>query len=397
MSVDSKYATLLPFKATIIEFNAIFSSKENTLSVYVHWPFCKSKCPYCDFNSHVAQNIDNDAYINAYLKEIEYYASKLGKGTEITTIFFGGGTPSLAPPHFFEKVISSLAQHFKMASDVEITMEANPTSVEAEKFKEFKQAGINRVSMGIQSFDDANLKFLGREHSAHEAQKAIEIAAGTFDRYSFDLIYTLPGQSVQAWEKELNRAISLGSRHLSLYQLTIEKGTPFYSQHRKNVFEMPDDELSAEMFECTNNIMDTLGLPPYEISNYAREGQECRHNLAYWQYRNFIGIGPGAHGRYQADGKRSATMKIHSPTNWLKAVDEKGLGLQSSTDINDSQAFEEKIIMGLRMYKPLEIDTGKLKNLEHLKAHGLLNYTQNKVMVTDKGRLLLNKIISEIL
>lgn len=364
----------------------------------MHWPFCKSKCPYCDFNSHVGNSIDTDDFINSYISEIKYFRSILGECKNIKTVFFGGGTPSLAPPEFFHKVLKALNDNFNLDPSCEITMEANPTSVESSKFVDFKHAGINRVSVGIQSFDDKNLKFLGREHDSKSAKKAIELAANTFDRFSFDLIYTLPNQTQNDWENELNQAFEFNPEHLSLYQLTIEKGTKFYSMHRQNKFQMPEDEKSADMFEFTNEFMVSKGLPPYEISNYAQLGKECQHNIVYWKYDDFIGIGPGAHGRYKSEDQRFGTMMIHSPKNWHTEVKNSGLGIQQQVEISNKQAFEEMIIMGLRMYRPLEIhDIEKLNNLDNLHNLGLLNINGNKIMPTQKGRLLLNKIISEIL
>jgi len=341
--------------------------------------------------------VDYDAFIDAYIKEIDSYKSTLIGEQKIRTIFFGGGTPSLAPTKFFDKVLNHLSKTFHFADDIEITMEANPTSVEAGKFSDFLHAGINRVSLGIQSFDDKNLKFLGREHSAGEAKKAIEIAACTFDRFSFDLIYTLPNQTIETWEKELKQAFAFSPKHLSLYQLTIEKGTPFFSQHKKNIFQMPKDDHSAELFEFTNQTMSEYDLPPYEISNYSALNEECKHNLAYWQYDDFIGIGPGAHGRYQLGDKRFASMKIHSPNNWLNEVNSKNIGTQTLTNISPTDAFEEKIIMGLRIYRPIKVDISKLRNVEMLQNLDLITVNDDEIMVTQKGRLLLNKIISELL
>ena len=297
------------------------------ISVYIHWPFCKSKCPYCDFNSHVRDQISSEAWESAYLKELDYYTDIL-KGKRIKSIFFGGGTPSLAEPKIFDSILSKLSKVAQLEANTEITLEANPTSVEADRFKAFSKLGINRVSIGIQSLNEANLRFLGREHSVKEALHAVELANKNFPRYSFDLIYTLPNQRIEDWFIDLEQALSIAGGHLSLYQLTIEKGTQFYKDFKAQTFIMPDDDLSAEFYTKTTEYVASKGYTRYEVSNYAVSGNECVHNITYWKYENFIGIGPGAHGRYQKDGDTFATVKIHSPEQWLKSVEERGIGLQ---------------------------------------------------------------------
>lgn len=366
-------------------------------SVYIHWPFCKSKCPYCDFNSHVAQSINHYDWAKAYLKEISYFKDIL-VGKNITSIFFGGGTPSLAEPFIFDEIIDSLSKHASFDSNIEISLEANPTSVEAKKFKEFKQAGINRLSLGIQSLNEEALKFLGREHSAQQAMQAIEIANNTFNNYSFDLIYSLPNQTLEAWEKELTQAVKLADYHLSLYQLTIEKGTPFYKDHKMNKFTMPDDELSAEFYELTNEMMQSFGFLQYEISNYAKSGFSCKHNIGYWKYHDYLGIGPGAHGRYQEKDQKLATIMTHSPNAWLSMVNEKGVGFQQKETLTLEQINQEKVIMGLRLNEG--IDPNLITNtnkLNELLANGLLEFNQKNICATRKGVLVLNKIILELL
>src|SRR5262252_8891286 len=264
--------------------------------LYVHWPFCLSKCPYCDFNSHVREAIDHERWRDALLLELDHYAADT-PARRLTSIFFGGGTPSLMAPDTVAAVIERAARHWPFAPDIEITLEANPTSVEAGKFAGFRSAGVNRVSLGVQALNDADLKFLGRHHSAAEARAAIEIARRSFRRHSFDLIYARPGQSAAAWRAELAEAIALAGDHLSVYQLTIEPETVFGAAHRRGELQVPEEEDAAALYELTQELLGAAGLPAYEISNHARPGEESRHNLAYWRYRTYAGIGPGAHGR----------------------------------------------------------------------------------------------------
>lgn len=282
------------------------------LAVYIHWPFCLSKCPYCDFNSHVREKIEQNRWKNALLRELEYMHSHMQDYT-VTSIFFGGGTPSLMPPDNTHALIERTRQLWQVADNVEITLEANPTSVEAEKLTHFKEAGINRVSMGVQSLRDSELKFLGRGHSAKEAIGAIEILRKNFDRYSFDLIYARPNQTLNDWDAELSEALALAGGHLSLYQLTIEENTAFHHAYAKGGFTLPDEELSEALYRLTEEKMLASSLIPYEISNYALTGQESRHNLSYWRGDSYIGVGAGAHGRISVDGKRIATQTLKSP------------------------------------------------------------------------------------
>ena len=270
----------------------------DTLAIYVHWPFCRSLCPYCDFNS---ETVDHTRWRRALLRELEHYAEMAGP-RRVTSIFFGGGTPSLMAPDTAAAVIEAIARHFTLDRGVEITLEANPTSTEAGRLAAFAAAGVNRVSLGVQSLDNDALGFLGRTHSAEEAITAIELAAETFERYSFDLIYALPGQSLAQWRRELGQAIALARGHLSVYQLTIERGTPFYLAQARGALELPGDGVSAALFETTQTVLADAGMAAYEISNHAAPGQDCRHNMAYWQYRDYIGIGPGAHGRLTRGG-----------------------------------------------------------------------------------------------
>jgi oxygen-independent coproporphyrinogen-3 oxidase len=364
--------------------------------VYIHWPFCKSKCPYCDFNSHVQEVIPYQTWANAYIKELQHFQGIL-KNKVVTSIFIGGGTPSLAEPFIFEAIFKALAKITTLAQDVEITLEANPSSIDAPKFKEFASIGINRISIGIQSLMDSSLKFLGRNHSASEALKAIETAAKYFKRYSFDLIYALPGHTINSWKAELKQALKLVSSHISLYQLTIEKGTQFHKDFQNKKFTMPSNELSAEFYEVTTNIMEQANLPSYEVSNYAQAGEECRHNMSYWRYQDYIGIGPGAHGRYTNNGQKIATTMIYSPNQWLKAVNEAGQGLQKSTSLSYQESLQEKIIMGLRLQegidKNLLLQNPKFSTLNN---EGLLEINCKQVRTTRKGRLFLDYILLEL-
>jgi putative oxygen-independent coproporphyrinogen III oxidase len=359
----------------------------------VHWPFCKSKCPYCDFNSHVRESIDQDSWLNAYIKELEYYKDIL-HGRKITSLFFGGGTPSLAEPRVIEAIINKIA----VAADTEITMEANPTSVEAERFAQYAKAGVNRVSIGVQSFRPEQLKFLGREHSGEEATKAIDLAQKYFPRYSFDLIYSLPEQSLADWQKELEFALSLTNGHLSLYQLTIEKGTRFFSDHKRKLFSMPDDDRSAEAFTLTNAIMEAHQMPGYEVSNYASFGQECQHNLNYWRYGDYLGIGPGAHGRYtNIAGAKLATIDHHSPEEWLNSIGTNGHGLKSEIVLTTEEVHQETILMGIRLREGIAASLVEDKDkLAFLEGQGLILLEQGNIKATAQGRLLLNRLVAEL-
>jgi oxygen-independent coproporphyrinogen-3 oxidase len=371
-------------------------------SIYIHWPFCKSKCPYCDFNSHVREKIDTEIWLEAYLKEIDYFTEYLSD-KKIVSIFFGGGTPSLMPPHIAGAIIEKLAKNFMVASNVEITLEANPTSIEAEKFKAFAKEGINRVSVGIQSLNEQDLKFLGRTHSREDAIDAILIAKDNFDKYSFDLIYARPHQTLSSWEEELTGALKLAKDHLSLYQLTIEKGTPFYSAFSNKQFTLPDENLASDLFNLTQKIMADHAMPAYEISNHAKVGSECLHNLTYWRYQDYLGIGPGAHSRI--DNK--AVMMIHSPEKWLQIVKEKGVGIQTESALSKKERIEEMLLMGLRLTDGINIKTFEnrfddrlenlllAKNIEYLLQDNLIEVNEN-IKATSKGRLLLNQIIARL-
>lgn len=373
------------------------------IAVYIHWPFCKSKCPYCDFNSHVRENIEQQKWNDAYLKDIENNKDFLSN-KNIVSIFFGGGTPSLMPSFIVNNIIQKLASIATIDPNIEITLEANPTSVESSKFKDFSKAGINRVSLGIQSLNPDDLKFLGREHSVDEAIEAIEIAKDNFARYSFDLIYALPKQTLSSWKSELSKALKLAGSHLSLYQLTIEKGTPFYSLYQKKKFQIPDEELAKDFYSITQDIMNDAGLPAYEISNHARKGEECKHNIVYWKYDEFLGIGPGAHGRIN----NRAIHSIYHPENWLNKVLEGQSPVQSSIELTLKEIICEILLMGLRLREGINQQefiskTGRsfLESLNKDKLNWLLEnqflkLENDYLYASEKGRLVLNYIIKQL-
>ena len=311
--------------------------------VYVHWPFCLSKCPYCDFNSHVEGAVDHGRWRDALLAELSRFAAET-EGRQVTSVFFGGGTPSLMEPGTVAAVIESIGRYWSLAPDAEITLEANPTSVEAGRFAALRRAGVNRVSLGVQSLDAGALSFLGRKHSIEEAMHAVGLAREHFPRFSFDLIYGRPGQTRKSWEDELLRALEHAGEHLSLYQLTIEPGTQF---HRDRV-ETVDDDAGAEMYERTQRIMEDAGRPAYEISNHARPGAECRHNLLYWRGGDYVGVGPGAHGRLTKDGRTETTYQAREPAAWLTAA-EKGDATAKRTTLTPDERKHEILLMGLRL------------------------------------------------
>ncbi len=380
------------------------------LSIYIHYPFCKAKCPYCDFNSHIFKQIDEKAFLQAYLSELNFFAPKL-KNRQIKTIFFGGGTPSLMPVYFVEKILAEIAKIWEIDKNCEISLEANPTSFEANKFRDFKKAGINRLSIGIQALNDSDLKFLGREHSSKEAIFTIETASKIFDNYSFDLIYGRPTQNLQSWQQELKTAISLSANHLSLYQLTIEKGTKFYGQHLKQEFKLPEDDILADLYQMSNEISCQNGLEIYEISNYAKSGFECRHNLAYWQSKDYLGIGAGAHSRIYFDNEinKKAIVMLHQPDSWLKKIEKEGVAIQTIIDIDKQELFQELILMGLRLIKGINQQQfrqhfGKnineilnLKKLSDLIDQNFLKITNNNISITNKGLIFTDSIIKKVL
>ncbi len=377
-------------------------------AVYVHWPFCKSKCPYCDFNSHVRERVDHDRWRAGLLRELDHYAD-LTAGRTVTSIFFGGGTPSLMEPATVGAIIDRVAQRWPVADRLEVTLEANPTSVEADKFRAFRTAGINRVSLGIQALDDASLKFLGRQHNAAEATGAIELAARTFDRFSFDLIYARPGQTVAAWQAELARALDYAVGHLSVYQLTIEEGTAFYPLHARGELVLPDEDLAGDLYEATQSQLTAAGLPAYEISNHARPGEESRHNLTYWRYGDYVGIGPGAHGRLTLDGEKFATRAHRAPEIWLERVERDGHGAAAPDPIERDTRGTELLMMGLRLSEGVRLarlveETGRTLDdfvepagLSRLIEGGFLTRDADRLSATSEGLQRLNAVLSAIL
>ncbi len=381
----------------------------NSLSIYIHYPFCKSKCPYCDFNSHVRESVNHADFLRAYEKELEFFAEKIGK-RKINTIFFGGGTPSLMPISLVEGILRKISNLWGLEKSCEISLESNPTSIEAEKFKDLKRVGINRLSLGIQALNDFDLQFLGREHSAKEAIGTIEIAAKIFDNFSFDLIYARPKQSLKSWSEELEQAISFGTKHLSLYQLTIEKGTKFYSQFQRKEFEMPSEDLAADFYDLTNEIAAKAGFELYEISNYSQKNFECRHNLVYWQGGDYLGIGAGAHSRIYLQGEscRSSIIMLSEPNSWLKKVEDFGAGIQKLEKISQKELLEELILAGLRLSEGIDervfqrhfnknfFDIFDDLKLQNIAKQGLIVLSENQMKIPANSRLLTNAIIAKV-
>lgn len=372
-------------------------------ALYIHWPFCLKKCPYCDFNSHVTEAIDQTKWRDALLLDMAHYANET-KGRPLTSVFFGGGTPSLMDAQTVGALLERAAEYWPVSDGLEVTLEANPTSTEAARFSDYKAAGINRLSIGVQSFDDQVLRQLGREHSAAEALKAIQTAQKTFDRTSFDLIYATPGQSLKDWQNQLGQALDLAGDHLSLYQLTIESGTKF---HRDGI-KAQEGDAAADLFEDTGRLLRDAGMPAYEISNHARPGQECRHNLVYWQGGDYVGIGPGAHGRLQLDGDTYATHQIHSPQIWLKSIDEKTHGTAKRRLLSNQDRAEEILILGLRLTSGIDLAALKartgiwlmdyidVQQVKALKQGGLLENSETHLKATAEGLNLLNGLIARL-
>jgi putative oxygen-independent coproporphyrinogen III oxidase len=331
-------------------------AEQKAFGVYVHWPFCLSKCPYCDFNSHVRHAaIDEGRFARAFAREIETTAARV-PGREVSSIFLGGGTPSLMAPRTVGLVLDAIGRHWRVAPDVEVTLEANPTSVEATRFAGYRAAGVNRVSLGVQALDDRSLKELGRLHSAREALDAVAIARRSFDRYSFDLIYARPAQTPEMWADELRLAIAEAAEHLSLYQLTIEEGTPFFGLHAAGKLKTPDEALARTLYDVTQEVCAQHDLPSYEISNHARAGAECRHNLVYWRGDEYAGIGPGAHGRLDIGGTRHATATEKRPEAWLMRVEATGHGVMTDELLSSEERADEFLLMGLRLAEGIDPD-----------------------------------------
>ncbi|RAI45054.1 coproporphyrinogen III oxidase [Rhodoplanes roseus] len=382
------------------------TTREDTpFGVYIHWPFCLSKCPYCDFNSHVRHvAVDQENYARAFAAEIATTAARIGPRA-VKTIFFGGGTPSLMKPATLATVLDAVAKHWTIAPDVEITLEANPTSVEAERFRGFRAAGVNRVSLGVQALDDDSLKALGRLHTAAEAMAAVATARSIFDRYSFDLIYARPGQSAPAWKQELVRAIGEAAEHLSLYQLTIEPDTPFAALENAGKLSVPGDAVARHLFDVTQEVCAAAGLPAYEVSNHARPGAECRHNLVYWRYGEYAGIGPGAHGRLDVGGKRIATATEKRPETWLAQVEASGHGLVVDETVTRPEQADEFLLMGLRLTEgidPKRFEQIAGRPIDPARVADLLGYgfvetmPSGRLRVTRSGFPILDAVVADL-
>jgi putative oxygen-independent coproporphyrinogen III oxidase len=377
------------------------------LAVYFHWPFCRSKCPYCDFNSHVRDGVDAARWTRALMRDLEHQA-ELTAGRTVGSMFFGGGTPSLMPPETVAALLDGVRSHWALMPDAEITLEANPNSAEAERFRAFAAAGVNRLSLGVQALDPEALRFLGRAHDRQEAIAAIGQARATFPQFSFDLIYARPGQSLAAWRRELDEALTLAGEHLSLYQLTIEPGTAFATLARRGELVPPDEDSTAALFEITQERLAAAGLPAYEISNHARPGAECRHNLAYWRYRDYAGIGPGAHGRLTFGGTKYATRQHRLPEKWLAAVETNGTGIEETAAIDGATTVEEMLMMGLRLVEGVsrarlecaancDAETLFGTNLGPLIDGGFLTLDAVRLAATLAGRQRLNAVLGALL
>jgi len=372
--------------------------------IYVHWPFCRAKCPYCDFNSHVRHGGINEArFLSAYLTELAHFAS-LTPGRSFASVFFGGGTPSLMQPASVAAILEAIARHWCIAGNAEITLEANPTSVEAMRFAGYRAAGVNRLSLGVQSLDDASLKALGRQHTAAEALAAVALAKRYFSRVSFDLIYAREGQSARQWRNELTHALGHAADHLSLYQLTIEPGTPFAARYETGTLSTPNGAEARAQYLLTQELCEAAGLPAYEVSNHARPGSESRHNLLYWRGDDYAGIGAGAHSRISFDGTKRALATIKSPENWLAQVEVTGHGFASDETVGPGEAADEYLLMGLRLKEGIDLarlaliggrtlDEGRVAELAQ---DGLIARSGTRLAATPKGVLVLDRLIVEL-
>lgn len=379
------------------------SDEAPAFGVYVHWPFCRAKCPYCDFNSHVRPGIDPMRYADMLVRELSHFASRT-PGREASSIFFGGGTPSLMPPEAVARVLEAIASLWPVAPDAEITLEANPTSAEAQNFRGYRAAGVNRLSIGLQALDDEALKALGREHTAAEGLAAYHLAGRVFPRISCDLIYARPGQTVAAWRGELSRALDEARGHLSLYQLTIEPGTPFAARHARGTLVVPDDEAALALYETTQELMEAAGLPAYEVSNHAAPGEESRHNLVYWRYGDYAGVGPGAHSRLADGPRRLAIQTVRAPEAWRRAVERAGHAIAEEIELSPPEQGEEFLLMGLRLGEGISLDrfqrlsgfTIPAATLRGLEDDGLVTYNKaaGRIIATRRGRQVLNAVIA---
>jgi oxygen-independent coproporphyrinogen-3 oxidase len=376
--------------------------------IYIHWPFCRSKCPYCDFNSHVRERVDHARWRGALLRELEHYARDT-RGRAVTSIFFGGGTPSLMEPETVAALIARVRELWPVAADVEITLEANPTSAEIGKFRAFRDGGINRVSLGVQSLVADDLKFLGRQHDGPQALAAVRMAAATFDRFSFDLIYARPNQPPEQWQEELDRALAFAAGHISLYQLTIEPGTQFEQAVARGDFRVLDEERAAELYEATVARLGAAGLADYEISNFAKPGQESRHNLTYWRYGDYVGVGPGAHGRLTIAGGKLATRQHRAPEAWLDLVEQGGHATRQRDPVSRGERLSEMLMMGLRLKEGvavarIEEESGQpvsqaldQARLQRLIDGGFLAVTSDRLAATPAGRQRLDALLATLI
>ena len=373
--------------------------------IYVHWPFCAAKCPYCDFNSHVRSRIDESGWIDAIVRELEWTAQRQGAERPIVeTIFFGGGTPSLMQGSSVARTLDTIARLWRTANDVEVTLESNPASADAARFADYRAAGVNRLSLGVQALNDKDLKLLGRLHDVAEAKAALALAQKNFPRVSLDLIYARPEQTPAQWHAELSEALAFGTDHLSLYQLTIEPATPFFSLHKSGALKIPDEDLAAELFELTQEMTQAAGRPAYEISNHARPGFEARHNLLYWRYGAYAGVGPGAHGRLDIAGQRYATQTERLPERWRENVARTGHGMVEQNVIAPADAAREHLLMNLRLTEGVDMQSyrarwGRAATAERVDAlisDGLLHLDGQRLSATPRGRLLLNSVIAAL-
>jgi putative oxygen-independent coproporphyrinogen III oxidase len=376
-----------------------------TFGVYVHWPFCAAKCPYCDFNSHVRTAIDEDGWVDGIVSELGWIAANQSTRPAVETIFFGGGTPSLMKGASVGRVLQNIAALWPMANDVEITLEANPASADAARFADYRAAGVNRVSLGVQALNDPDLKKLGRLHDVAEAEAALAMAMANFERVSLDLIYARPDQTDAAWRSELKQALTFATDHLSLYQLTIEPETPYALLHKSGQLRIPDEDLAAGLYETTQELTEAAGLPAYEISNHARTGQESRHNLIYWRYGDYAGAGPGAHGRLDLNGTRTATAAIKLPERWRDTVAKTGRGFADLTPVSNDEAAREHLLMNLRLSEGLDLGLYEKRwgagldaaKIAALTEQGFLALKDGRLTATPSGRLLLNRVIEALL
>jgi len=381
------------------------NGREPGFGIYIHWPFCAAKCPYCDFNSHVRhQPVDQARYAAAFDAEMATMRQRTGP-RRITSIFLGGGTPSLMEPATVGALLESVARHWGVPDGIEVTLEANPSSVEAERFRGYRAAGVNRVSLGVQALNDPDLRFLGRLHNVEEALVAIGLAREIFPRLSFDLIYARPGQTLEAWESELDRAIDLAADHLSLYQLTIEEGTRFHALHAAGKFVMPDNDLAADLYALTQQVTAARGLPAYEVSNHARPGAESRHNLTYWRYGEYVGAGPGAHGRFIENGRRVVTFTEKMPETWLNLVEARGHGVVGGELLTRSEEADEFLLMGLRLVEGIDLSRFEALSgrplasdrLWILQQEGLVEPVGNsRLRATPGGMIVLDAVVADL-